>query len=374
MKTVQKRYWQVKTKAEKSVILDEICENLEIERKSAIRAVNRPVKTRKRPKKATNLIYSKKVIWLCEILWELNDYPCGTILKTQIPLFLKDLKKEQHIDEITEKHLLQISSSTIDRRLLAKKRKLKNKLYGKTKPGLLLKAQIPIRTNFKGIKEPGHIETDTVSHSGPHAAGEFIYTVNAVDILTSWVMRQAVLGKGEIGVQKAIDSMRQKAPFSFLDIDFDNGSEFLNYHFIRYCQKHAIGYTRSRPEEKNDQAHIEQKNRTHVRNIFGRQRFDKLKVLHLMNRLYTNELDLYHNFFRPCVKLKKKEFVGSKVKRKYTEPMTPYQRIQESTHIKKEVKEQLKKTFESINPIALKRTIDQKIKQIKKLQKQLEES
>jgi len=275
----------------------------------------------------------------------------------------------QHIiDPVTEEHLLKISPATIDRRLADKRKKLKNKLYGTTKPGLLLKNQVPIRTTFKGIKKFGHIEFDTVSHSGSHAAGEFGYTVNGVDILSSWVMRRAVLGKGEVGVQEAIDAMRTSAPFPFVDIDFDSGSEFLNWHLIRYCQRTGLAYTRSRPNEKNDQAHIEQKNRTHVRNIFGRQRFDRLDVIQLMNDLYANELDVYHNFFRPCVKLKHKQFLGSKTKRKYTKPLTPYQRLMRSKHISKKTKKQLKVIFESINPIALKRSIDQKIKHIKHLQ------
>ncbi len=313
-------------------------------------------------------MYSKKVIWLCEKLWALNDYPCGMILKAQIPLFIESFKKEHSIDSFTENQILKISSATLDRRLAPKRKKLKNKLYGTTKPGLLLKNQVPIRTSFKGIKEIGHVELDTVSHSGPHAAGEFVYTVNGVEILSSWVMRRAVLGKGERGVKNAIDDMRTTAPFPFIDIDFDSGSEFLNWHLIRYCQRTSLAYTRSRPNEKNDQAHIEQKNRTHVRNIFGRQRFDRLDVMHLMNDLYANELDLYHNFFRPCVKLKDKQFVGSKTKRKYTKPHTPYQRLLKSKQISTQTKKQLKEIFNAIDPIALKRSIDRKIKHIKHLQ------
>ena len=370
MKAVQARYWQVKTRQEKGAILTEVCANLGLHRKSAIRALSRVPEPRQQRKAPTNLVYSTKIIGLCEMLWKLNDYPCGAILKAQIPLFLKHLKKHYPVslDATTRKQLLSVSASTLDRRLAEKKKRLKNKLYGKTKPGPLLKNQVPIRTDFKGIAEPGHIEIDTVSHSGPDAAGEFVYTVNAVDILTSWVMRRAVLGKGERGVQRAIDSMRQSAPFPFRDIDFDGGSEFLNWHLIGYCQRHKIGYTRSRPNEKNDQAHIEQKNRSHVRNIFGRQRFDRLEVCNLINALYLQELDLFHNFFRPCVKLKSKQFLGSKVKRKFTKPMTPLQRILLSPQVTNEIKAQLRKTAALIDPIALKKSIDRKLQQIKRLQ------
>jgi len=363
-------------KKQKSQILDELCRNLPMHRKSAIRLINQPPKGRSKKQKRlpTNLVYSDKVIFLCEIMWRDNDYPCGIILKSMIPALLPFLKLEHIIDSSTEKHLLQISSATIDRRLKEKKKKIKTKIYGTTKPGAIIRNQVPIRTTFKGINEPGHIELDTVSHSGPFAQGEWIHTVNALDIFSTWSLKRAVMGKGERGVCNAIDSMIHEAPFTFLDIDFDSGSEFLNWHLIDYCKQHSIDYTRSRPEEKNDQAHIEQKNKTHVRQVFGRVRLDTMKVLHAMNDLYQNELSLYHNFFKPSQKLKDKKFVGSKVKRKYDSPKTPYQRLLEYKGLSQETKDHLKKLYESLNPIELKRRCDRKIARILQLQTKLSAS
>jgi hypothetical protein len=372
--TTKKEYlmllWQRYSKAnrtEKSRILDEVCSNLSCHRKSAIRTLHRAPKPKRKPKKPrlpTNLIYSQKVLWVIEHLWCLTEYPCGVILKACIPLWLPFLKKRLSIDTETREKLFQISPSTIDRMLRDKKRKLKTKIYGKTKPGKLLRSQIPIRTCSSKISEPGYIELDLVSHSGNSASGEYIHTLNAVDIALTWVSRRAVLGKGEVGVQKAVDEIKREMPCGLKSIDFDNGSEFINLHLLRYCDKQHIAYTRSRPYKKDDQAHIEQKNSTHVRRLFGRIRLDKLEVLDLMNDLYQNELFLFHNFFKPCLKLEKKFFIGSKMKRKFQKPMTPYARLLLSKNVSKEVKCKMTDLFDTLNPMELKKQIDLKMKNI----------
>lgn len=363
---LRKHYRKAK-KSEKTRILNEICRNLGCHRKSAIRALHRAPESKRDPKEPrlpTNLIYSKKIIWILEYLWRLAEYPCGVILKACIPLWLPFIKKHFPIDEETERKLLKISASTIDRRLRGQKKKLKNKIYGKTKPGKILRCQIPIRTSSLNISRPGHIELDLVSHSGNSAAGEYIYTLNAVDIDLTWVSRRAVLGKGEIQVQRAIDQIRGEMPSGLVSIDFDNGSEFINYHLLRYCDQNQIIYTRSRPYEKDDQAHIEQKNSTHVRRIFGRIRLDKTQVRNLMNELYERELFFFHNFFKPCLKLKKKSFIGSRMIRKFEVPLAPYQRLMASDHVSDHIKEQMTQIFKHLNPVDLKRQIDLKIKHI----------
>lgn len=367
---LRKQYFKAK-RAKKARILDEICRNLGCHRKSAVRAINRPPEPKRKPEQrrlATNLIYSTKILWIIEHLWRLTEYPCGLILKACIPLWLPFLKKKFLVDDSIQNLLLKISPSTIDRRLRSIKKKMKHKIYGKTKPGKILRSQIPIRTDSSKISEPGYIELDLVSHSGNSAAGDFIYTLNAVDIALTWVSRRAVLGKGEIPVQKAVDKIRSEMPAGLTSIDFDNGSEFINYHLLRYCDKNKIAYTRSRPYKKDDQAHIEQKNSTHVRRIFGRGRLDKIQVCNLMNDLYQNELFLFHNFFKPCVKLQKKFFIGSKMIRKFQKPLTPYQRLILSPQISKKVKEQMTDLLDSLNPVNLKNQIDSKIKRIFQIQ------
>lgn len=370
MLTVQKRYLKAE-KEEKSHILNEVCSNLAIHRKSAIRRLNHLIEPDKPKRPPNHTIYTKRVLWIIEELWKLAEYPCGIILKAAIPIWLPFLKSRFPIDSNTQKLLSKISPSTIDRRLREKKKKLKGKLYGKTKPGLILKHQIPIRTSSADISSPGSLELDLVAHSGiASASGDFAYTLNTVDIDSTWVARRAVLGKGQMGVQKALDSIRKGLPFPLKDIDFDNGPEFVNHHLIDYCQNNKIGFTRSRPYYKDDQAHIEQKNSTHVRRIFGHVRFDKLSVVRLLNDLYEHELDLFHNFFKPSQKLKSKRFVGSRVIRKFDSPQTPYQRLLKSKILSREDRQKLEKLFLALNPLELKKTIQQKIQAIYKEQYQ----
>jgi hypothetical protein len=367
MGIVCKRYFK-SSKKEKSRIIDEVCANLGIHRKSAIRLINGipPDKGVKRHQRTC--LYSKRVIWILEELWKLTEYPCGIILKASVPLWIKHLKQYYPIDSDIESGLLNISSSTIDRRLRPVKRRIKRKIYGKTKPGHIIRSQIPIRCSSSDITKPGSLELDTVAHCGNSGAGEFIYTVNSVDIATCWVSRRAVLGKGQYAVQKAIDDISKELPFRVLDMDFDNGDEFLNWHLIRYCKLNSIGFTRSRPYKKDDQAHIEQKNSTHVRRVFGRIRLDKLEVAHLMNDLYQNELRLYHNFFKPSQKLVSKKVIGSKLVRRFDKTQTPYQRVLLSEYVSAKAKKRLAEQFNSINPVELKRAIDRKIKAVFALQ------
>jgi len=367
MNIVHRRYFKA-SKKEKSKIIDEICSNLNIHRKSAIRLINAIPVDKHAKRNPRPYIYSKKVLWIAYELWKLTEYPCGTILKASVPLWIKHLKNYYPIDTDTETKLLSISASTIDRRLKHQKRRIKAKIYRTTKPGRIIRSQVPIRCSSASITKPGSIELDTVAHCGNSSSGEFICTVNSVDIATCWVSRRAVLGKGQYGVGKAIDEIRNELPFKLIDIDFDNGEEFLNWHLIRYCKLNSIGYTRSRPYKKDDQAHIEQKNSTHVRRIFGRLRLDKPEVVELMNSLYRNELSIYHNFFKPSQRLVSKKVVGSKLKRKFDKTQTPCERVLASKDVEKAAKKKIKALFESINPIELKRTVDNKVKAIFTLQ------
>lgn len=363
IRITQERYFKSDRK-QKALILNELSQTLAIHRKSAIRLLNNPLEPKKSTRAPRPFFYSKHVIWIVEELWRMTEYPCGTILKACIPLWLPFLKKHYPFEASTEESLLKISASTIDRRLKQKRLKLKSKIYGKTKPGRILRDQIPIKTSSLNIGSPGSLELDTVSHSGFSAAGEFVYTLNSVDILSQWVERRAVYGKGHYAVCKAFQSIRQALPFDLIDIDFDNGGEFINWDLINYCKQEKIGFTRSRPYEKDDQAHIEQKNSTHVRRLFGRSRFDKPSVAKLLNDLYENELRLFHNFFKPSLKLVKKRFVGSKTIRTFDKPRTPYHRLVNDPYFPKDKRKILTDLFRSLDPIALKHAIQRKISKI----------
>jgi hypothetical protein len=226
-----------------------------------------------------------------------------------------------------EQQLLRLSPRTIDYRLRVKKRQLKKRIYGRTKPGTLLKHHIPLKTDCWNVRQPGFTEVDLVSHAGNCASGDCCHSLNLTDIHTTWVETRAVLGKGQEGVRRAMETIRQALPFKLLGIDSDNGSEFINAHLYHYCQALDIQFTRGRPYKKDDNAHIEQKNWTHVRRLLGYERYDSPTALEALNDLYGQELRLFQNLFLPSVKLRRKVRVGSKLKRVYDPPQTPFQRV-----------------------------------------------
>jgi hypothetical protein len=263
-----------------------------------------------------------------------------------------------------QKQLLSISPATIDRRLKAKKHQLKKRLYGRTKPGTLLKHHIPIKTDSWNVKIPGFTETDLVSHSGNSASGEFIHSLNVTDIHSTWVETRAVMGKSQIGVLDAMKDIQQALPFKLLGIDSDNGSEFINYHLKTFCDQNKIQFTRGRPYKKDDNAHIEQKNWTHVRKIFGYERYDSKQAVEAMNDLYRNELRILQNLFLPSMKLLEKTRIGSKLKRRYDKPKTPLERLLNCPQNNPLNIQELKNLRNTIDPFALAKGVEQKLERI----------
>jgi hypothetical protein len=226
----------------------------------------------------------------------------------------------------TEQAVLRISARQIDRRLQPHKRELRTRMYGRTKPGTLLKHHIPVQTERWNVSQPGFTEIDLVSHSGDCADGEFLHSLNVTDIHTTWVETQAVMGKGQERVRQALEVIAGALPFALRGIDSDNGSEFINDHLYRYCRARDIQFTRGRPYKKDDNAHIEQKNWTHVRKLVGYVRYDSAAALEALNALYA-DLRLWQNLWLPSVKLVKKTRVGSRVRRQYGLPQTPFDRV-----------------------------------------------
>lgn len=296
-----------------------------------------------------------------EAIWEAANYPWSVRLKETIRVWIPWIRRRYRITSKMEEKLLSISPSTIDRHLKLKKNKLKRRLYGRTKPGTLLRHKIPVKTDTWDVKRPGFCELDLVSHCGGCGSGEFIYSLNLTDIYSGWVETQAVLGKGEIGVLKALERISQVLPFKILGIDSDNGSEFINHHLWSYCEAGSIQFTRSRPYKKDDNAHIEQKNWTHVRKFMGWDRYDSPEALEAMNDLYKNELPLFMNLFQPSVKLIKTIRKGSRRKRIYDKPQTPLDRLLSSKHLNKRKREELKTRREGLDPFSLSETINKKL-------------
>jgi len=324
LKSIYHRYHK-STRREKREILNEFCTVCGYNRKYAIRLLNAlPSNEKNRHPKKRNKIYSDTVIFILEAIWEASGYLWSQRLKAALPLWLPRAKQKFNITSETEKQLLSISPAQIDRRLKNRKHRLKKKIYGTTRPGTLLKHQIQIKTDNWYVTTPGFLEVDLVSHSGSSAEGDFIHSLNCTDIHTIWTETRAVMGKGQDLTLNAIIDIKNSLPFILRGIDSDNGSEFINYHLERFCGNNKIQFTRSRPYKKDDNAHIEQKNWTNVRKIFGYIRYDTKFALTLMNDLYSNELRLFHNFFQPSVKLVKKIHIGSKLKRVYDKPKTPF--------------------------------------------------
>ena len=371
LQTIRPRYRSA-SKKEKARILDEFCMNCGYNRKYAIRilnsnsTVNSPINLARRGR--AKIYQEDLILTVLTDIWKLTNLPCSKRLKAILPIWLPFYDKK-HIPKDVYDKLLTISAATIDR-IMAKDRAKFGKLgLSTTKPGSLLKKHIPIKTGQWDENSPGFLEVDTVAHCGNSVAGMFVFTLNCVDITSQWTEQRACWGKGEKGILEQIKSIEQNLPFSILGFDCDNGSEFLNWHLVKYLKqrKRPVDFTRSRPYQKNDNAHVENKNWTHIRQYLGYQRFENTQLVALMNNMYQSEWNLYFNFFIPSVKLINKQRVGSKTIKTHDEPKTPYQRLIDSDQISDNIKQQLTERFNSLNPFQLQKRMEIKIKNIIKL-------
>jgi hypothetical protein len=370
LKAIYTRYRKA-SKELRTVILNEFCHVCGYHRKYAIRLLNGPAPQKPASARKTRRpSYPAKVISVLSLIWEAAGYPCSQRLKALLPLWLPWAQKRFPLSAQLQEQMLSISPSTIDRRLKAKRRLLKKRLYGRTKPGTLLKHHIPIKTDSWDVSTPGFTEIDLVSHSGNSETGEFIHSLNVTDIHSTWVESRAVMGKGQAGVLDAMKEIEQALPFKLLGIDSDNGSEFINYHLKAFCDQKQIQFTRGRPYKKNDNAHIEQKNWTHVRKIFGYLRYDALPAQQAMNDLYRNELRTLQNLFLPSMKLIGKVRVGSKLTRRYDKPQTPLERVAACPQADPLKLAELQKLRDATDPFALAKTVEQKLERIYQLANQ----
>lgn len=370
------RYKKAKKRNSKNMILNEYCRITKYHRKHAIRKLNnfRFYTKPKRKKPGRPSQYNKsKILMPLKTIWLQANLPCSKILKAIIPLWLPHYAETYApLDLPVIKALKRISPSTIDRLLKPIRPKFKKHGLGGTKPGSLLRKNIPIKTNQWDEFNPGCIESDTVHHCGETTEGHYVLTVNYDDIATQWTEQRAVWGKGETGVFEQTKDVEQSLPFAIRAFDSDCGGEFINNHLYKYFtnrQKNPVQFTRSRAYHSNDNSHIEQKNWTHVRQWLGYYRFDKSELVPLLNDLYKNEWRLYHNFFIPSVKLIEKKRVGSKTIKRYDKPKTPSQRILEadSYYVSNAKKRELQKLFDSLNPLDLRNAMEKKIDKILKI-------
>jgi hypothetical protein len=269
-----------------------------------------------------------------------------------------------NLDPDTLAKVTHISLGTLKRLLRHIREREYKRIHGTTKPGTLLKTQIPLRVGQWEEKRPGFEEMDLVAHCGDKASGDFAHTLNATDIHTQWFEAEAVLGKAQERVFKAVQQIRRRLPFDLLGIDSDNDGSFINHQMYRYCLEEKIMFTRSHPYKKNDNAHIEQKNWTCVRKVFGYMRIDTVEQVVKMNELFRGPLRHYINFFPPSMKCIERKRIGSKIVKTYDQARTPYRRVLESAEISEKTKDGLRTLYNQLNPVELKREIDRLIQEI----------
>lgn len=361
-------------KVSKAKILDEYCNVCHYNRKHAIRTLNTDeTHHTKLPRKGPKPKYPEgEILEPLARIWIRAGRPCSKYLVGVMREWLGPYQRRYGmLDQHVVNKLLTISSSTIDRLLSKSKFNEIRKGISGTKPGTLLKAHINLSDNAWDYKKPGYFEADTVALCGDSLQEQFIWCLNMTDIATGWTEVRACWGKSSEAILNKIKEIEGDLPMPLLGFDSDNGSEFLNYKILKYMQKreHPVQFTRSRPYQKNDNAHVEQKNYTHVRKLLGYARYDLPELAPLVNSLLREDWCKLNNFFMPCQKTVKKYRVGSKIKRVMDKPMTPYKRLMATDAIDTITKRRLADEYESMNPFDLRDNIDKKMETIIKLLK-----
>ena len=351
----------------KRKLLDQAQELLGYHRKSAVRALGAakvdpvPWINTGRPVR-----YKPGVLlpWLRPI-WKATDYACGQRLVAMLPEWIPAYEvDERKLPTEARDRLLEASARTLDR--LLEPLRVQGMGRSLTRPGTLLRQQIPIRGSVWEENKAGWLEVDTVALCGGSVAGEFVWVVDGVDYATTWVEVRAIWGRGQAGTLAALQNIEACLPFALLGLDSDNGGEFLNYHVMKWLQQRPrpVFMTRSRPYKKDDNAHVEQKNWTHVRQCFGYERHDNPEVVEPINVLVRGAYGQLLNYFHASLKLERKERTEGRIKRIYGAAQTPLARVLASAEVTPETKLRLQQEKARLNPFALKREVERSLKAI----------
>ena len=361
---LRQRYAQ-RGKQGKSCLLDELCEHYGYSRKHAIKLLGKPQPCpshRRRKRGGAPPRYQP----ICEVLahiWKPAEQLCGKRLVEALPLWLPHYTKHFTALLPTQKKLLaQISAATVDR-LLAELRAHSPRGLSGTKPGRLLRTQIPIQGEVWDQRRVGFLEADSVAHCGSSLAGDFVWSLTYTDLASSWTEGRAVWNKGASGVLAQTQDVERQLPFALLGFDFDNGGEWLNWTLIRHLQDRVqpVRLTRSRPYHKDDNAHVEQKNWMWPRQLLGYGRLAEPSAVPLINGLYKQVWGPLHNFFLPSMKLRQKWCEGSRWVRRHDVAQTAYQRLLASDQLKGKQRQRLRDEYESLDPFVLARQLEQRL-------------
>ena len=367
LEEIQPRYLKAK-RSEKKNMLDEFVAVTGYHRKYATRILKHGRPRQSGKKHGFHKIYQAEVVVALEQIWEVCGRICSKRLHPFLPEMVKVLERcgELTLPAETKRLILQMSSATIDRCLGPARFEHPHGL-STTKPGSLLKKAIPVRTYTPWDEDqPGFLEIDLVAHCGGSVEGQYINTLTCVDLSTGWIECLAVHHRSQQAVFEAIQTMRTYLPFFLLGLDSDNGGEFINDLLHQYCLSEKITFTRSRPYQKNDQAHVEQKNWSVVRRLIGYDRLETEEEYLLLQSIYS-DLRLYANFFQPVLKLVSKQHVDKKLIKRYDTAATPFQRVLAAKDIPFENKARLTNLYVQLNPVQLRTTIDAKVAKLWKI-------
>jgi hypothetical protein len=347
-------------------MLDEFCEQYGYERKHAIKLLSdRLPKPSGQARAGARSVY-EPVREVVENIWQCSEQLCGKRLEPALELWLPHYGKHYGRLLPRQKKLLkEVSAATLDRMLASRKAEVSRRLCG-TRPGTLLRTQIPIQGEVWDQKRAGFLEADSVAHCGTSLAGDFIWSLTYTCLGSGWTEGRAVWNKGAHGVLEQTRDVENHLPFPLLGMDFDNGGEWMNWHLVKYLQERIapVKLTRSRPYHKDDNAHVEQKNWMWPRQVLGYQRLEKSEAVPLINALYKETWGPLHNFFLPSAKLVEKQREGSRWVRRHDRPQTAYQRLVSSGQLSKKQARRLRDEYEALDPFELARQTEKQLRPI----------
>lgn len=369
LEKMRERYERRRGREARGRLLDEVCELCGYERKHALKVLSGrlPIAGGSARRGGPRRKYGEEEREVLQVVWLAAEQPCGKRLKAVLPLWLPYYEQEHgRVAEELRTRLLGMSAATMDRLLQGVKVQLGSRGRCGTRPGTLLRSQIPVRTEHWDVEQPGYIEADTVAHCGESMSGDFVWSVTMTDVHTQWTETRAIWNRGQHAVRARVAEVEHTLPFAILGFDSDNGGEFLNWHLVDYFaqREKPVGFTRSRPYRKNDNARVEQKNWTHVRQLVGYGRLGAPEQAEALNDLYAKEWGWFRNFFCPVMKHLRTEVEGSRKKRVYDHPKTPFERLKACGAIEPHELKRLEALLAQLNPFALKRTIERKLRKL----------